>query len=98
MPRAAVCHDAGMATREVTVGIGSLARAMETTDGSEVLVADLGPQHPSSHGLLRLRLTLDDDVIVRAEPLVGSLHRGAEKLFEVRDYRQIMVLATGMTG
>ena len=88
-----VCHDAGMTTREVTLGIGSLARGMVASDGTELLVADLGPQHPSSHGLLRLRLTLDDDVVVHAEPVVGALHRGAEKLFEVRDYRQAMLLA-----
>ncbi|GAA3605477.1 NADH-quinone oxidoreductase subunit D [Marihabitans asiaticum] len=43
--------------------------------------------------MLRLRVSLRDDVIERAEPVVGYLHRGAEKLFEVRDYRQITVLA-----
>ena len=70
-----------------------MARAMTASDGSEVLVGDLGPQHPSSHGLLRLRLELDGDRIVEAEPVIGALHRGAEKLFEVRDYRQAMLLA-----
>ena len=54
---------------------------------------ELGPHHPSTHGSLRLRLQLDGDVVVAAEPLVGALHRGAEKLFEARDYRQVMVLA-----
>ena len=57
------------------------------------LVLGLGSAHPSTHGPLRLALTLDGDVITAAEPLVGYLHRGAEKLFEVRDYRQIIVLA-----
>lgn len=61
------------------------------------VVLTLGPEHPSAHGVLRVRLGLgsgpDADLIVRAEPLVGYVHRGAEKLFEVRDYRQIMVLA-----
>ncbi|HEY5183667.1 MAG TPA: NADH-quinone oxidoreductase subunit D [Actinomycetes bacterium] len=60
--------------------------------GAEVVLT-LGPQHPSAHGVLRLALELDGDIVVRAEPLVGLLHRGAEKLFEVRDYRQILVLA-----
>jgi NADH-quinone oxidoreductase subunit D len=91
--RAHVCDDARMTTREVTLGIGSLAAGMAAEAGTEPLVADLGPQHPSSHGLLRLRLTLHDDVVTAAEPLVGAMHRGAEKLFEVRDYRQAMVLA-----
>ncbi len=43
--------------------------------------------------MLRLRLTVDGERVVRAEPIVGYMHRGAEKLFEVRDYRQIIVLA-----
>ena len=57
------------------------------------IVLDLSPLHPSTHGGLRLSLTLDGDRIVTAEPLVGYMHRGAEKLFEARDYRQILVLA-----
>ena len=43
--------------------------------------------------MLRLRLTLDGDQITAAEPEIGFMHRGAEKLFEARDYRQIIVLA-----
>ncbi|HEY7432741.1 MAG TPA: NADH-quinone oxidoreductase subunit D, partial [Streptosporangiaceae bacterium] len=54
---------------------------------------NLGPSHPSGHGLLRLRLTVDAGVISSAEPEIGFMHRGAEKLFEARDYRQIIVLA-----
>lgn len=57
------------------------------------LVLNLGPGHPSGHGLLRLRLVLDGDRVVSAEPVIGYVHRGAEKLFEARDYRQIIVLA-----
>jgi NADH-quinone oxidoreductase subunit D len=57
------------------------------------LVLDLGSLHPSAHGAFRVRLTLEGDRIATAEPLVGLLHRGAEKLFEVRDYRQIVMLA-----
>jgi NADH-quinone oxidoreductase subunit D len=57
------------------------------------LLINLGPAHPSAHGMLRLRLTLDGDRITAAEPEIGFMHRGAEKLFEARDYRQIIVLA-----
>ncbi|HEU4913542.1 MAG TPA: NADH-quinone oxidoreductase subunit D [Actinomycetes bacterium] len=57
------------------------------------MVLNIGPQHPSTHGVLRLRLLLDGERIIHAEPIVGYMHRGAEKLFEVRDYRQIVVLA-----
>src|SRR5215475_14629506 len=60
--------------------------------GPEFLI-NLGSAHPSAHGMLQLRLTLDGDQIVAAEPEIGFMHRGAEKLFEARDYRQIIVLA-----
>jgi NADH-quinone oxidoreductase subunit D len=73
--------------QELTVGLG--ASALETTD----MVLNIGPQHPATHGVLRLRLVVDGERIVTAEPIVGYMHRGAEKLFEVRDYRQIMALA-----
>jgi NADH-quinone oxidoreductase subunit D len=54
---------------------------------------DLGKFHPSSQGGFQLHLTLDGEVITGVEPRIGFMHRGAEKLFEVRDYRQIMMLA-----
>jgi NADH-quinone oxidoreductase subunit D len=57
------------------------------------LLINLGSAHPSTHGMLKLRLTLDGDRIATAEPEIGFMHRGAEKLFEARDYRQIVVLA-----
>jgi NADH-quinone oxidoreductase subunit D len=72
-----------------TVGIGAGARELATED----MILNIGPQHPSTHGVLRLRLTLDGELIDSAEPIVGYMHRGAEKLFEVRDLRQIVVLA-----
>ncbi len=61
--------------------------------GGPELLINLGTSHPSAHGMLRLRLTLDGDRISAAEPEIGFMHRGAEKLFEARDYRQIIVLA-----
>ena len=76
--------DAGL--REMTVGTGT---GIDTED----MVLNIGPQHPSTHGVLRLKLTLDGERVVTAEPIIGYMHRGAEKLFEVRDYRQIIVLA-----
>ena len=74
------------ATRELTVGTGT---GLETAD----MVLNIGPQHPSTHGVLRLKLVLDGERLVSAEPVIGYMHRGAEKLFEVRDYRQIIMLA-----
>jgi NADH-quinone oxidoreductase subunit D len=74
-------------TRSLTVGLG--AGGLATSD----MVLNIGPQHPATHGVLRLRIVVDGERIVSAEPIVGYMHRGAEKLFEVRDYRQIIVLA-----
>lgn len=77
-----------MSTEQI-VSVGAGAKELATED----MVLNIGPQHPSTHGVLRLRLTLDGERITTAEPVVGYMHRGAEKLFEVRDYRQIIVLA-----
>jgi NADH-quinone oxidoreductase subunit D len=74
-------------TTELTVGAGAGAQHLGTD-----MVLNIGPQHPSTHGVLRLRLVLDGERVVSAEPIIGYMHRGAEKLFEVRDYRQILVL------
>ena len=78
----------------------TLTTPRELTDGMDAgglvtadMVLNVGPQHPATHGVLRLRLVIDGERIISAEPIVGYMHRGAEKLFEVRDYRQIMVLA-----
>ena len=78
-----------VAQQRITVAVGAGAAGVSAQD----VVLTLGAQHPATHGVLRLRLTLDGDRITGCEPLVGSLHRGVEKLFEVRDYRQIIVLA-----
>jgi len=48
---------------------------------------------PVAHGMLRLRVDVADEVILNAQPILGSMHRGAEKLFESRDYRQVLMLA-----
>lgn len=59
---------------------------------TEEMVLNIGPQHPSTHGVLRLVLELDGERIVRAEPVIGYMHRAAEKLAEHRDWRQVLVL------
>ncbi|WP_130012653.1 NADH-quinone oxidoreductase subunit D [Serinicoccus sediminis] len=79
-----------MSTRDVDVTLGATGvGGLSTTE----MVLNIGPQHPATHGVLRLRITADGERITAAEPVIGYMHRGAEKLFEVRDYRQIMVLA-----
>ncbi|WP_415238450.1 NADH dehydrogenase (quinone) subunit D [Seleniivibrio woodruffii] len=59
---------------------------------SEVITVNMGPQHPSTHGVLRLIVDIDGETIVNVEPDVGFLHRGTEKLAENRTYHQIIPL------
>jgi NADH-quinone oxidoreductase subunit D len=80
-------------TRQVEAVTGAWPAAGAVPGASGPFLINLGPSHPSGHGMLRLRLALDGDRIVTAEPVIGFMHRGAEKLFEARDYRQIIVLA-----
>ncbi|HQX63805.1 MAG TPA: NADH dehydrogenase (quinone) subunit D [Thermomicrobiales bacterium] len=52
------------------------------------MVLNMGPQHPSTHGVLRVVVTLDGETIVASDPLIGYLHRGVEKIGENRRYSQ----------
>ncbi len=71
------------------------AMSVEIRDGGLVtqeMNLNIGPQHPATHGVLRVVIDLDGEVIVRARPVIGYMHRGFEKLAEARDYRQIIAL------
>ena len=59
---------------------------------TEPVTVNIGPQHPSTHGVFRLRVTFDGEVILDVEPVFGYLHRGSEKLAEERNYVQIITL------
>jgi NADH-quinone oxidoreductase subunit D len=63
---------------------------------TEEMVLNVGPQHPATHGVFRLLATLDGEILVDAEPIIGYMHRGYEKLVEARDYRQITNLVSRM--
>ena len=52
------------------------------------LTLNFGPQHPAAHGVLRLILELDGEVVEKADPHIGLLHRGTEKLIENKTYMQ----------
>jgi NADH-quinone oxidoreductase subunit D len=71
---------------------GGIDVVVETPLRTEEMILNIGPQHPSTHGVLRLVLELDGERIIRAEPVIGYMHRGAEKLSEYRDSRQVLVL------
>jgi NADH-quinone oxidoreductase subunit D len=59
---------------------------------TETMVLNVGPQHPSTHGVLRVEVELDGELIVRADPDIGYLHRGIEKMCEGRTYHQCLPL------
>jgi NADH-quinone oxidoreductase subunit D len=63
---------------------------------TEQMVLNVGPQHPATHGVFRLLATLDGEELVEADPVIGYMHRGYEKLVEQRDYRQITNLVSRM--
>ena len=63
---------------------------------TDELVLNMGPQHPSTHGVLRVVLRLDGERVVDADVVIGYIHRGIEKLSENRDWTQIILLTDRM--
>ena len=63
---------------------------MVTEEGHETFVLNLGPQHPATHGVLRVKLTMDGEYITRAEPVPGYIHRMHEKMGENRTWAQFL--------
>lgn len=59
---------------------------------TDQMFINMGPQHPSTHGVLRIALTIEGEIIAKAVPDIGYLHRGTEKLAEVRGYHHCVVL------
>src|SRR3954451_8507183 len=68
---------------------GRVNLEFETDDG---MTLNMGPQHPATHGTLRIIARLDGEQVVWCEPVIGYMHRGYEKLVEVRTYPQVTTL------
>jgi NADH-quinone oxidoreductase subunit D len=82
----------GRPTR-VPVGAGPAAPGSYTEDlDAEHMLVNIGPQHPATHGVLRLVLELEGETVKRCIPHLGYLHSGFEKLGEYRHYNQIIPL------
>jgi len=76
-------------TLEVNVGAGfDQAGSSETSPGNYTI--NFGPQHPAAHGVLRLIMELDGEIVERVDPHIGLLHRGTEKLIEYKTYAQAL--------
>ena len=82
-----------MSTKTVEINVGDVgargADASNQVDG-EKMALNVGPSHPTTHGVLRLMMDLDGDVITRCEPVLGYLHRGDEKIAENMTYNQFV--------
>ena len=71
-------------------------RATTSQFDTSELVLNMGPQHPSTHGVLRVVLKLDGERVIDADCVIGYIHRGIEKLCENRDWTQIILLTDRM--
>ncbi len=69
---------------------------MQIDDPEEHLLLSMGPQHPSTHGVLRLLLELDGEMVVNLAPDIGFLHTGVEKTMESKTYTKGLVLTDRM--
>src|SRR5688500_573644 len=63
---------------------------------AETITVNMGPQHPSTHGVLNIVLTLDGETIVTAQPTIGFLHTGIEKTAEQKKWQQVVPLVERM--
>ncbi len=79
------------APASVQVAFGdSAARAAAAEPDADRMSLSMGPSHPSTHGVLRVQMELDGEVVIKADPVVGYLHRGDEKIAENMTYNQFV--------
>ena len=71
---------------------GTIEGHENTVFGSDDFVVNIGPQHPSTHGVLRMRTSIDGENIKRIDPILGYIHRGIEKMNESLTYPQTLAL------
>jgi NADH-quinone oxidoreductase subunit D len=70
-----------------------MTTTVETAIGpAQTMVLNMGPQHPSTHGVLRVVLEMDGEIVVKAQPIIGYLHTGIEKSCEAKTYSQVVTL------
>jgi len=79
-----------------TSGVPAAQAGLPFSQAGEPVLVNIGPQHPSTHGVLRLRALLDGEVIIDLEPVFGYLHSSMEKLAELRTYTQAITLTDRM--
>jgi NADH-quinone oxidoreductase subunit D len=70
--------------------MSALPATITRTGSDETFVLNLGPQHPAAHGVLRVKMTMDGEYVIRAEPIIGYIHRMHEKMGENRPLAQFL--------
>lgn len=82
----------------MSTAVENISSQFEVLDQSleSQMTLSMGPQHPSTHGVLRLDLRLDGELVIKAIPDIGYLHTGMEKLFEYKKYQQGIVITDRM--
>src|SRR5437667_12609527 len=86
-----------MQTKEIVVPTSSVT-ALRNPDplGNTQMTVSMGPQHPSTHGVLRLELVLDGETVLKATPDIGYLHTGMEKTMEKERWQQVVTITCRM--
>lgn len=80
-----------MAIKEVNIGdIGSRAASADQEFQGDHMMINMGPSHPATHGVLRLRVEMDGETVTKCDPVIGYLHRGDEKIAENMTYNQFI--------
>src|SRR6266568_5600005 len=76
----------------------TIENSQDIGDGqrADTMTINMGPQHPSTHGVLRLILTIEGETVIKAVPDIGYLHTGIEKNAEAKTYHQALVLTDRM--
>jgi NADH-quinone oxidoreductase subunit D len=87
-------HEMGAARDELRDGPRQLRDEVTGEVRRETMIINMGPQHPSTHGVLRLLLELDGETVIRCKPIVGYLHTGIEKNTEYRTWVQGVAYVT----
>jgi NADH-quinone oxidoreductase subunit D len=81
-----------MSDTAIPPGVTAEIEEAQPGKGPRRMVLNMGPQHPSTHGVLRLLIELDGEIVVKCAPDIGYLHTGIEKEFEVKTYQQAVTL------
>ena len=82
--------------QEESIDISARSQTLESATESELLTINFGPHHPATHGVLRLLVTLEGEVVRDLKPIIGYLHTGIEKTAEDKSYWKVIPVVERM--